>query len=133
MTPKAGPVNTESAPARADAHHDAEADGYSRHGWLPRGSDGLRYRLGVASRALAAIGGGYVLSALVAAVAAIYLPTTRAEAALAGQLVSFAVYTGAVMWVFAVRTAWRAWWSLLLAGLPFAAALLWHLYGRSAS
>ncbi|MDO8373081.1 MAG: DUF3649 domain-containing protein [Burkholderiaceae bacterium] len=90
------------------------------------------YRLGVASRTLAAIVGGYTLSALVATVSAIYFPGTRAEAAIFGMLASFVIYTMAVLWVFAVRSAWRAWLGLLLPSLPLAMAVLVHLYVRSA-
>ncbi|WP_374608617.1 DUF3649 domain-containing protein [Diaphorobacter nitroreducens] len=111
---------------------DADADGYSRHGWLPRGSDGLRYRLGVASRAFAAIAGGYVLSALVATACAIWFPGTRAEGAILGMLVSFVTYTLAVMWVFAVRTAGRAWLGLLLPSIALGLAIGAHLYLHSA-
>jgi hypothetical protein len=116
-----------------DAVPTGDADeGYSRHGWLPRGSAALRYRLGVASRTVAAIVGGYVLSALVATVSAIYFPATRTEAAIFGMLLSFVIYTVAVMWVFAVRTALRAWLGLLLPAVALAAAVLVHLYLRSA-
>lgn len=79
----------------------------------------LRYRLAVASRALAAIVGGYVLSALVAIAMALWLPLARAEAVITGTLASFVVYTCAVMWVFAARDAWRAW-----AGLAAPSAVL---------
>jgi hypothetical protein len=125
------PMTLENAADAAPAS-DADAEGYSRHGWLPRGNAALMYRLGVASRAVAAIGGGYVLSALVATVSAIYFPAPRAEAAIFGMLVSFLIYTMAVMWVFAVRTAWRAWLGLLLPSIPLAMAVLFHLYVRSA-
>lgn len=118
---------TDSAPSR-----DADADGYSRHGRLPRGNPALMYRLGVASRAIAAIVGGYALSALVATVSAIYFPGTRAEAAIFGMLLSFVVYTLAVMWVFAVRSVRRAWLGLLLPSIPLALAVVVHLYLRSA-
>lgn len=90
-----------------------------------------RERLGVASRALAAIVGGYGLSALVATVLAIHLPGGRAEAAVTGMLVSFWVYALVVMWVFAVRRAAQAWLGLLLVALPLAALVLWHLTGRA--
>jgi hypothetical protein len=123
-------MNTDTAPDSVPAGEDA--DGYSRHGWLPRGSAALRYRLGVASRALAAIVGGYALSALVATVSAIWFPGTRAEAAIFGMLISFVIYTLAVMWVFAVRSAWRAWLGLLLPSVPLTLAVLVHLYLRSA-
>ena len=75
---------------------------------------GARYRLAVASRALAAIGGGYALSALAATAMALYLPLHRAEAVITGTLASFVVYTCAVMWAFAARNAWRAWGGLVL-------------------
>lgn len=123
-------INT---PADSVPAADADADGYSRHGWLPRGNAALRYRLDVASRALAAIVGGYALSALAATVAAIYFPGTRAEAAIFGMLASFVIYTLAVLWVFAVRSAWRAWLGLLLPSVPLALAVVAHLYLRSAS
>ena len=125
-------MNTDNARDSASAN-DGDAEGYSRHGWLPRGSAALSYRLGVTSRAVAAILGGYALSALVATVMAIYFPGTRAEAAVFGMLVSFVIYTLAVMWVFAVRTALRAWLGLLLPAVPLGIAVVVHLYLRSAS
>jgi hypothetical protein len=67
------------------------------------------YRLSVASRALAAILGGYALTALATFALAIFLPLSRAEASMAATLSSFLIYSCAVIWVFATRTAWRAW------------------------
>lgn len=78
-----------------------------------------RYRIGVASRAVAAIGGGYVLTALLVTVLSLSLPGARAEATLAATLVSFALYAAAVVWVFAARSAARAW-----LGLSVPAAML---------
>jgi hypothetical protein len=101
-----------------------------RHGWLSRGSEGLRYRLGVASRAVAAIGGGYAVAAAYAAAIALFLPTSRGEAALTGTMTAFLVYVGAVVWVFSVRSATRAWTGLLAAALPAGLMLLWHYFLR---
>jgi len=70
------------------------------------------------SRIVAALFGGYGLGALTS-VAALALPMARSQAVLAGMLASFVVYTAAVIWVFAVRSALRAW-----VGLAVAAALL---------
>ena len=81
--------------------------------------DAARYRWAVASRALAAIAGGYVLSALCSTALGLWLPLARAEAVITGTLASFAIYAGAVMWVFAARSAGRAW-----AGLAVPAAVL---------
>lgn len=100
----------------------------SRHRWLPFGSAGLKYRLGVASRTLAAVAGGYAVSAMAGTVMALYLPASRAEATLTGMLLSFAVYTCAVMWVFAARTAWKAWLGLLLPAAALGAMLLFHFH-----
>ncbi|MGB6102601.1 MAG: DUF3649 domain-containing protein [Pusillimonas sp.] len=73
------------------------------------------------SRIIAALFGGYALAAL-ASVAAVALPVSRSEAVLTGMLASFAVYACAVVWVFAVRSAWRAWAGLLAAALPLGLA-----------
>ena len=86
----------------------------------------LAYRLAVASRAVAAIVGGYGLSALVAMALALWLPLARAEAVITGTLASFVVYTCAVMWVFAARDAWRA-WAGLAAPSALLALLLWFV------
>lgn len=87
-------------------------------------SSAARYRWAVASRTVAAIAGGYAISALAAMAMALYLPLPRAEAVLAGTLSSFAVYACAVIWVFAVRSAWRAWGGLSLAALILGLACL---------
>lgn len=78
----------------------------------------------VFSRVLAAILGGYVLTSLIIALLAISLPGTRAEAVLTSMLLSFLIYAGAVMWVFACRSASRAWVGMLLPSLVLGAVLL---------
>ncbi len=82
-----------------------------------------RYRLAVASRALAAIFGGYLLAALVTALLSVGLPLARAEAVLSATLLSFAIYACAVLWVFAAGSAWRAWLGLSIPSLVMAAVL----------
>lgn len=84
----------------------------------------LRYRLAVASRALAAIGGGYALSAVCAALLAVVLPLPRAEAVITATLLSFVVFCCAVLWVFAARNAWRAWAGLVVPGVVVGLGLL---------
>ena len=86
-------------------------------------SAGARYRLGVASRSVAAIVGGYVLAALVTMLLSVSLPMARSEAVMTATLLSFAVYTCAVMWVFATRSALRAWLGLLIPAAVIAAIL----------
>lgn len=77
----------------------------------------------IASRSLAAILGGYALAATVAAGCAVLLPGGRAEAALAGMLVGFAVYAGVAIWVFAAASSWRGWGGLLVVLLPLVLAV----------
>ncbi|MFJ3482463.1 DUF3649 domain-containing protein [Pseudomonas sp. NPDC090202] len=74
----------------------------------------LRWRLAVASRVLAALLGGYLLSSLASVCMAQFLPLARAEAVVLGMTLSFLVYLPAVLWCFACRTAWRAWLGVLL-------------------
>ena len=70
------------------------------------------------SRIVAALFGGYALAAL-SSVAVLALPLSKPQAVLTGMLASFAIYTGAVIWVFAVRSALKAW-----AGLAIVAVAL---------
>jgi hypothetical protein len=69
------------------------------------------------SRIVAAVLGGYALGALTS-VAALALPVSRTEAVLTGMLSSFVVGTIAVIWVFAVRSATRAWVGLAIMAVP---------------
>jgi len=77
------------------------------------------------SRIAAALCGGYAPAAL-ASVAALALPLAlplaRTEAVFTGMMASFLVYAGAVVWVFAVRSARRAWIGLAVAAMPLLAA-----------
>ena len=84
----------------------------------------LRYRLAVASRAVAAIGGGYTLAAAAAALLAVVLPMQPAEAVITATLLSFIVFCCAVLWVFAARTAWRAWGGIVAPGVLLGLGLL---------
>lgn len=88
-----------------------------------------RYRLAVASRALAALLGGYLLAAAVAAACAVHLPTllgtARSEATVGGAMLAFCVYALGFMTAFACRSAWRAWgWTLVPALLLGGSVLL---------
>ncbi|CAD5106721.1 DUF3649 domain-containing protein [Zestomonas carbonaria] len=84
--------------------------------------------LALLSRSAAAILGGYALtSALVVFLGAI-IPLPKGQAVLAGSLASFAIYTVAIVWVFAVRDLKRVWLGLLLPAVLFA-GLGW-LLGR---
>lgn len=107
----------------ATPHHDPAA---ATPPAPPRPLAALGRWLPLLSRIAAAIGGGYALAALTS-VAALALPLTTTEAVTTGMLLSFLVYAGVVIWVFAARSATRAWAGLLLAALPLllAAVRVW--------
>lgn len=65
------------------------------------------------SRAVAAILGGYALTSAATILLAAILPMPRPEAVLASTLLSFAFYTGVIVWVYAEHDIWRVWWGLL--------------------
>ena len=89
---------------------------------LEMGPEGRR-RLDILLRVLAALPGGYALSALFATAVAM-LPMARMDAVLAGMMASFAVHAGAIVWVFAAGSAQRAWIGLALAAAPLLGLLL---------
>ena len=74
------------------------------------------------SRIAAALLGGYGIAAL-ASVAVLALPMSKPQAVLTGMLASFLVYAGAVVWVFAARSAGRAWVGLLVVAAPLASII----------
>ncbi|OYQ20314.1 hypothetical protein B7L09_12245 [Pseudomonas mandelii] len=79
------------------------------------------YRLAVTSRVLAAVLGGYIVAALASISLSSWLPMARAEAVVTGMMSSFLAYLIAVFWCFACRSAWRAWFGLIVASLVLAA------------
>ncbi|AHZ69557.1 MULTISPECIES: DUF3649 domain-containing protein [Pseudomonas] len=79
------------------------------------------YRLAVTSRVLAAVLGGYIVAALASVSLSSWLPMARAEAVVTGMMSSFLAYLIAVLWCFACRSAWRAWFGLIVASLLLAA------------
>jgi uncharacterized protein DUF3649 len=78
------------------------------------------------SRIVAALFGGYALAALFS-VAVLALPMSKPQAVLTGMLASFAIYAGAVIWVFAVRSALKAWAGLIIVAVPLSLAA-WSVY-----
>ena len=77
-------------------------------------ANAIRAQAPLISRVVAAVLGGYALAAL-ASMATLALPMSQTDAVLTGMLLSFMVYAGAVVWVFAMRSATRAWTGLLAA------------------
>lgn len=89
--------------------------------WLaPVGRFFARPWLGVLSRSLAAIFGGYALAATCSMFFAVAMPAERSQAVLTGMLVGIVLCACAALWAFATRTALRAW-----IGIALPAALFW--------
>lgn len=82
-------------------------------------------KLGVASRWVAAIGGGYALAALSSVVLALTLTLPREEAVMAASMPAFLIFAAAVVWAFCARTAWLAWAGIGGPVLILAAAVWW--------
>ena len=85
------------------------------------------YRWSVASRVAAAALGGYALTSAATVLLSLLWPAPRAQGVLWATMISFTVYTVAVIWVFHTRSAARAWTgmvvgTLLLSGISW---LLW--------
>jgi len=92
-----------------------------------------RYRWAVASRALAAIGGGYALAAVFAAGAGLALARAGMERGSAAQLatmLAFVVQATAALWAFGCASTRRAWLGI---GMPalLLGALAWMLAGAA--
>ncbi|SEK78404.1 Protein of unknown function [Stigmatella aurantiaca] len=79
----------------------------------------------VALRVVAAALGGFALAYTATAFLSVWLPLARTDRVMFASLASFAVYTGAILYAFAARTAWRACWVLFgLSGLLALGAFL---------
>jgi hypothetical protein len=63
----------------------------------------------IASRALAALLGGYALASAFAAFFSLALPIHPSQAVLTASMLSFAVHVTAAIFVFGARNATRAW------------------------
>ncbi|SSW67614.1 hypothetical protein AVE30378_02651 [Achromobacter veterisilvae] len=87
----------------------------------------LTYRLQVASRVVAAAVGGYGLTSATIVLVALLLPLPRAQAVLASSMLGFVWYTLAVIAVFSVRTAVRAWLAIAPPTAAIALACAWLL------
>jgi Protein of unknown function (DUF3649) len=94
----------------------------------------MRVRLVVASRALAAIAGGYALAAGVNVALALALKNSgpREDVIMLATMPSFLVWAGVVVWAFSARTAWRAWAGVAVPG-ALVAAVVWFLRSGGAA
>lgn len=83
-------------------------------------------------RVVAAVFGGYVLTYAATAALARLLPLARFDAAMVATLLSFALYTGFVLWAFATGSVRRVWLGIGLS-LPLATLGFWPVWFGGAS
>jgi hypothetical protein len=83
---------------------------------MTRSPTPTRPRLALISRIVAAVIGGYALASVFSIFLSYLLPSELPEAVLGATLFSFAIYTAAIIWVFAAASATRAWLGLLIPG-----------------
>jgi hypothetical protein len=85
----------------------------------------------VTSRILAAAFGGYAVTYAATARLTLLMPLAKSEAVLTAAMVSFVIYTRAILWAFAAATPAKAWIGLavpaaLCAALAFPLASALH-------
>jgi len=74
-----------------------------------------RHRLAVTSRVLAATIAGYFCAHGLTAFLTLVLPFARADRVIAASMFSFVAWCAIAIYVFAARSAWRAWlWPVLV-------------------
>lgn len=83
-----------------------------------------RYRWQIVSRILAATVGGYAVANISAILLSFILPMSRSEAVMTSLLLSFAIYTLAILWVFAVKSVLKAWLGLVIPSVLLGALAL---------
>lgn len=90
-----------------------------------RAATGWRRRVHVASRVGAALFGGYFLAHGATAFLTLVLPMGKVDRVVFASLFSFVVWCAAAVYVFAARSAWRAWlWPVLAGALLLGVALM---------
>ncbi|MBW3551674.1 MAG: DUF3649 domain-containing protein, partial [Proteobacteria bacterium] len=71
----------------------------------------------VTARIAAAVVGGYFAAHAFAAFMTLVLPFARPDRVVTGTLLAFLVWCVAALHAFAARSAWRAWWVPVAAGI----------------
>ncbi|MCR6651379.1 MAG: DUF3649 domain-containing protein [Cellvibrionaceae bacterium] len=93
---------------------------------MPTFTDATLHRWLVASRVLAAAVGGYALTSAATVLLALIWPVPQAQAIVFAALMSFVLYAGVIIWVFAVKHL-RTVWLGLTAATVLCSGLAWLL------
>lgn len=75
-------------------------------------------------RLLLAIGGGYLLTTLMGIFLSYSLEISDNNSIVAALLLSFAIFTTAIIWVFSVKSLRQAWLGLVMPGLALEVLIL---------
>jgi hypothetical protein len=86
--------------------------------------DSPRYRWEVFGRCLIAVFGGYVFTMAFSIFLTQVLPIAKSSAVMTANLLSFAIYTVAIIWVFSVKEFRQLWWGLLASAVFLLLVLL---------
>ena len=79
--------------------------------------DLIHYRKQVLLRIFFAVVGGYILTNLLSVFFSYLLPLSKSDAVVTASLLSFAIYTSLIMWVFSVKSLRHVWWGLAVPGV----------------
>jgi len=79
--------------------------------------DLIHYRKQVLLRIFLAVVGGYILTNLLSVFLSYLLPFSKSDAVVTASLLSFAIYTSLIMWVFSVKSLRHVWWGLAVPGV----------------
>lgn len=90
----------------------------------------FRYRIDVTLRILFAVIGGYALTSLAAIFLSYALPLSKSDAVVLASTLSFALYTGAIIWVFSVKSLRSAGLGLAVPSLVLGALILTIQFAR---
>lgn len=93
----------------------------------------LRYRWQVANRILLAVAGGYLVTNMLIIVLSYALPLSKSDAVVTASLLSFAIFSSWVVWVFSVKNIRQAWWGLLISTVVLLALILAITYSGGES
>jgi hypothetical protein len=75
--------------------------------------------ISVTSRVTAATLGGYALAYACTGFLSVALPLAKSEAVLTASMISFVIYTAAILWAFGAATPMRAWFVLFISTALF--------------
>ncbi|MET0356067.1 MAG: DUF3649 domain-containing protein [Cellvibrio sp.] len=83
-----------------------------------------RYRWQVAIRIFLAVAGGYLVTNLLIILLSYVLPLSKSDAVVTASLMSFAIFSSWVVWVFSVKNLRQIWWGLLVSAVSLEALIL---------